>query len=330
MSPPLPPRRLQVVDSHTLGEPTRVVVDPAASGWLGGDGTVRQRRDAFRRDHDPVRRALVADPRGADAMVGVILAPPSDPRCRFGAIYFNRVGYLDMCGHATIGLAVTLGHLGWIEPGRFSLETPAGVVAVEWHGGVSASFENVPARRTARGVRLRCDDGHEVTGDIATSGLWFFITADHGETVEPAAIPRLTSRAWAIRRALEARGLTGDAGEVIDHVVLLGPPADRANHGRNFVLCPDGAFDRSPCGTGTSALVGCLHEDGRLEAGTVWRQESILGGVYEATVRRGAGGAIVPTVRGRAWITGETALGFAADDPYRLGLPPRAAPGGPS
>ncbi len=328
MSAPLPPLGLQVVDSHTLGEPTRIVVDPVAAGWLAGSGTIRQRRDTFRRDHDPLRRALVADPRGAEAMVGVILAPPADPRCRFGAIYFNRVGYLDMCGHATIGLAVTLGHLGWIQPGRFDLETPAGVVVVTWHGGASASFENVPARRTARGVRLRCDDGHEVTGDIATAGLWFFITSDHGEVVEPASIPRLTARGWAIRRALEARGLSGDAGEVIDHVVLLGPPADRANQGCNFVLCPDGAFDRSPCGTGTSALVGCLHEDGALAAGAVWRQESILGGVYEATVRRDADGAIVPTVRGSAWITGETVLRFGADDPYRLGLPPRGAPGG--
>jgi 4-hydroxyproline epimerase len=315
------PARLRVVDSHTLGEPTRVVVDPAATAWLAGTGSVRQQRDAFGRDHDAIRRALVADPRGADAMVGVILAPPVDPRCRFGAIYFNRVGFLDMCGHATIGLAVTLGHLGWITPGRFGLETPAGVVAVTWDGADSASFENVPARRTARGVRLRCDDGREVSGDIATSGLWFFITADHGETVEPAAIPRLTARGWAIRRALAAAGLTGDAGAVIDHVVLLGPPADPGHDGRNFVLCPDGAFDRSPCGTGTSALVGCLHEDGRLAEGATWRQESILGGVYEASVRREAG-AIVPTVRGRAWITGESVLWFAVDDPYRLGLPP--------
>jgi len=315
-----PPSRLRVVDSHTLGEPTRVVVDPATAAWFPARGSVREKRDAFARDHAPLRRALVGDPRGAEAMVGVIPVPPADPACRFGAVYFNRVGCLDMCGHATIGLAVTLGHLGWIEPGRFLLETPAGVVAVTWHGGADASFENVPARRTARGVAVTCADGRVVTGDIATSGLWFFITSDHGEPVEPASLPRLSARAWAIRRALEAAGRRGDGGAVIDHVVLLGPPADPANDARNFVLCPDGAFDRSPCGTGTSALVGCLHEDGRLAAGESWRQESILGGVYVAAVRRD-GGAIVPTVAGRAWITAESVVAFAADDPYRLGLP---------
>jgi len=319
------PERLFVVDSHTLGEPTRVVVDPAAAAWCPAGGDLRARRDAFRRDHDPIRRALVGDPRGGEAMVGVILVPPTDPRCRFAAIYVNRVGYLDMCGHATIGLAVTLGRLGMIGPGTFALETPAGVVTVTWQGDDAAAFDNVPARRTARGVRLRCDDGREVTGDVATAGLWFFISADHGETLEAANVPRLTGRAWSIRRALDARGLAGDGGAVIDHVVLLGPPADPANHARNFVLCPDGAFDRSPCGTGTGAIVGCLHADGRLPAGEPWRQESILGGVYEATVRR-VDDAIVPTVAGRAWITAESTLYFGGGDPYRYGLPaiPRA------
>ena len=238
------PGRLRVVDSHTIGEPTRVVVDPSMAALLDlGGGTVRARRDAFRARHDEIRRALVGDPRGVDAMVGVILVPPSDPSCRFGAFYVNRVGYLDMCGHATIGLAVTLGATGAIEPGTFRLETPAGVVVVRWHGG----------------------------------------------------------------------------GEVIDHVVLLGPPADPGNHGKAFVLCPDGAFDRSPCGTGTGALVGCLHEDGLLAAGETWRQESVLGGVYEASVRR-AEGVLVPTVKGRAWITAESELRFEPDDPYRTGL----------
>jgi 4-hydroxyproline epimerase len=252
-------------------------------------------------------------------MVGVILLPPVDPSCRFGAFYVNRVGYLDMCGHATIGLAVTLGHLGCIEPGSFRLETPAGVVGVSWHGGGEASFECVPPRRSHKGLTLDCDDGSRVTGDVATSGLWFFICRDHGLPVEPAGIPALTTRAWSIRRALEAREITGDGGEVIDHVVLLGPPQDPSNDGRGFVLCPDGAFDRSPCGTGTSALVGCLFEDGLLAEGRTWRQESVLGGVYDASIRR-AGEAIIPSVRGHAWITSESVLHFATDDPYRTGL----------
>ena len=315
----LPPR-LRVIDSHTIGEPTRVVIDESLVAGLDlSMGSVRERRDRFRDRYDHVRSALVGDPRGTNAMVGVILVPPADPSCRFGAFCVNRVGYLDMCGHATIGLAVTLGSQGIIEPGSFRLETPAGVVGVMWHGGGAASFECVPPRRIAKGLALACDDGSRVTGDVATSGLWFFICRDHGLAVEPAAIPALTERAWSIRRALEARGITGDGGEVIDHVVLLGPPREPGNDGRAFVLCPDGAFDRSPCGTGTSALVGCLLDDGILAEGRTWRQESVLGGVYEARIRREQGVA-VPTVRGRAWLTAETTLHFAADDPYRIGL----------
>jgi 4-hydroxyproline epimerase len=314
------PTRLRVIDSHTIGEPTRVVVDPAFVAGLDlGNGTVRSRRDAFRARYDFLRRALVGDPRGADAMVGVVLVPPSDPSCRFGAFYCNRVGYLDMCGHATIGLAVTLGAAGMIAPGSFAVETPAGAVIVHWQGGNEASFESVPPRRIHRGLPLTTADGVPVTGDVAAAGLWFYLCSDHGMPVVPAEIPRLTDRAWAIRRALEARRITGDGGETIDHIVLLGPPTDPANHGKAFVLCPDGSFDRSPCGTGTSALAFCLHEDGLLTEDAVWRQESVLGGVYEARVGRREG-VVVPTVKGCAWITAESVLRFEIDDPYRSGL----------
>ncbi len=316
------PTRLRVVDSHTIGEPTRLVIDNALERTLAlGDGSVAARRGLFRVRYDHVRRALIGDPRGADAMVGVIILPPSDPTCDLGAIYFNRVGYLDMCGHATIGLAVTLGHLGRITPGAFRLETPAGVVGVAWHGSNEASFENVPPRRIHRGLEVTCADGLRVTGDVATAGLWFFITRDHGLRVVSEEIPQLTDRAWKIRRALEAHGITGEGDAVIDHIVLLGPPEEAGNDGRAFVLCPDGAFDRSPCGTGTSAVVGCLYEDGLLPENRIWRQESVLGGIYEASIRR-TGGLLVPTIRGKAWITAESELHFDGTDPYRRGLKP--------
>ena len=322
---PSPPPRLRVVDSHTIGEPTRVVVDGVHDLNLDLEpGTVAARRDRFRERYDHLRRALVCDPRGAEAMVGVITLPPSDPTCLLGVIYFNRVGYLDMCGHATIGLAVSLGHLARIEPGPFRLETPAGIVGVNWHGGPEATFECVPPRRIHRGLAIDCGDGGRVTGDVATSGLWFFLCRDHELPIVPEAIPRLLERAWSIRRALDARGISGDRGEVIDHIVLLGPPHDARHHGRAFVLCPDGAFDRSPCGTATSALVGCLHEDGLLAEGEVWRQESVRGGVYEASYRIDAG-RVRPAVRGRAWITAESELHFDPTDPYRLGLPATAS-----
>jgi 4-hydroxyproline epimerase len=312
--------RIGVVDSHTIGEPTRVVIDDAFLAALDlGDGSVRERRNRFRDRFDLVRRGLVGDPRGAVAMVGVLPVPAADPSCHLGAIYFNRVGYLDMCGHATIGLAVTLGHLGRIAPGPFRLETPAGVVGMTWYGGSDASFSCVPPRRTAKDLVVECDDGCRVTGDVATSGLWFFLTRDHGVPVVAEAIPALLERAWQIRRALESRGITGDSGAVIDHIVLLGPPVETGHDGRAFVLCPDGAYDRSPCGTATSALVGCLHADGLLAEGRMWRQESVLGGVYEASVHRD-GPLIVPTVRGRAWISATAELRFDPDDPYRTGL----------
>ncbi len=316
----LPPPRVRVVDSHTIGEPTRLVIDASLVASLElGSGPVRQQRDMFCTRYDHVRRALVADPRGVEAMVGVILVPPADPTCDLGAFYFNRVGYLDMCGHATIGLAVSLGHVGRITPGPFRLETPAGVVGVEWHGGSDASFQSVPPRRIHRGLSIRCPDGSSVTGDVATSGLWFYICRDHGLPIEQESLPLLVEKAWAIRRRLETECVTGDGGETIDHIVLMGPPRNPANSARNFVLCPDGAFDRSPCGTATSALVGCLHEDGHLAEGAVWRQESILGGLYEASVRT-QDGVLVPTVRGRAWITADAMLHFLDDDPYRTGL----------
>ncbi len=315
------PSHVRVIDSHTLGEPTRLVVDEPFGVSLDlGAGSVRERRDIFRSQYDHVRQALVADPRGVEAMVGVVLVPPADPTCDLGAFYFNRVGYLDMCGHATIGLTVSLGHAGRITPGHFRLETPAGVVGVTWHGGTDASFQCVPPRRTHRGLAIACNDGTVVTGDVATSGLWFYICRDHGFPVAPEAIPQLLEKAWAIRRGLEAAGVTGDAGETIDHIVFMGPPKDPANSARNFVLCPDGAFDRSPCGTATSALVVCLHEDGHLAERSIWRQESILGGVYEASVQK-IENLLVPTVRGSAWITAESTLHFTPGDPYRTGLP---------
>jgi 4-hydroxyproline epimerase len=315
------PERLRVVDSHTIGEPTRLVIDDRFVQRLElSGGSVADRRGVFRERYDHVRRALVGDPRGAEAMVGVIMLPPSEPSCHLGAIYFNRVGYLEMCGHATIGLAVTLGGLGRIAPGPWRLETPAGIVGVSWHGGHEATFECVPPRRIHRGLAVVCGDGRSVTGDVATSGLWFFLCGDHGLPVVAEAIPRLVERAWSIRRALEAGGIGGDRGEEIDHIVLLGPPENDRNDGRAFVLCPDGAFDRSPCGTATSAIVGCLQEDGRLAAGDRWRQESILGGVYEASYRL-QGGICLPAVTGSAWIAAESELHFDPTDPYRLGLP---------
>ena len=308
--------RVQVIDSHTGGEPTRVVI--AGGPDLGG-GSLAERRLRFAREHDAFRRAVVNEPRGSDVMVGALLTPPTDPTCAAGVIFFNNVGMLNMCGHGTIGLAVTLGHLGRISAGTHRFETPVGVVSVEYDGGNTAAIENVPSYRHAKGVRVNVPGYGEVVGDIAWGGNWFYLVSEHRERLELANVERLTDVTWRIRQALEAAGITGREGGVIDHIELFGPPADPANHSRNFVLCPGKAYDRSPCGTGTSAKLACLVADGKLGEGEAWRQESIVGSVFEGAVRV-AEGIVIPRIRGTAYITGEATLLLDPDDPFRDGI----------
>ena len=309
-------RRIQVVDSHTGGEPTRVIT---AGGPELGTGSLIERRNRFRREHDDVRRAVICEPRGSDVLVGALLCPPVDATCAAGVIFFNNVGYLGMCGHGTIGAAVTLGHLGRIRAGCHRLETPVGVVALEYDGRNTVTLENVPSYRLAANVKVIVDGLGEIVGDVAWGGNWFFLVREHGESLELANVARLTAVAQAIRAALQAQGITGADGAEIDHVELFDPPHDPQNHSRNFVLCPGGAYDRSPCGTGTSAKVACLAADGKLHPGEPWRQESILGTVFTATYRRKDEQAI-PTISGQAFVTAEATLLFEEGDPFAWGV----------
>ena len=309
-------RRIQVVDSHTGGEPTRVIT---AGGPELGTGSLVERRNRFRREHDDVRRAVICEPRGSDVLVGALLCPPVDATCAAGVIFFNNVGYLGMCGHGTIGAAVTLGHLGRIRAGCHRLETPVGVVALEYDGRNTVTLENVPSYRLAANVKVIVDGLGEIVGDVAWGGNWFFLVREHGESLELANVARLTAVAQAIRAALQAQGITGADGAEIDHVELFDPPHDPQNHSRNFVLCPGGAYDRSPCGTGTSAKVACLAADGKLHPGEPWRQESILGTVFTATYRRKDEQAI-PTISGQAFVTAEATLLFEEGDPFAWGV----------
>lgn len=314
---------IRVIDSHTGGEPTRVVI---AGGPDLGSGTLAERREIFHRQHDDFRATVVNEPRGSDVLVGAILGEPCDRSCAAGVIFFNNVGVLNMCGHGTIGLAVTLGHLGRIGAGRHRIETPVGVVTVEYDGANAVTFDNVPSYRYRRGVAVTLAGGGTVQGDIAWGGNWFFLCSDHGLELTLANVERLTARAWEIRHGLEAAGITGAEGGHIDHIELIGPPRDGANHGRNFVLCPGGAYDRSPCGTGTSAKLACLHADGKLRPGEVWRQESILGTVFAGTVRpcdvaiAGCEPAVIPSITGTAYVTAEGTLLRQAGDPFRAGI----------
>lgn len=298
-------RRVEVVDSHTGGEPTRVVV---LGGPDLGKGPLRERLERFVREHGRFRAAVVDEPRGSEILVGALLQEPEDPTCAAGVLFFNNVGPLGMCGHGTMGLVVTLRHLGRLSPGPARIETPVGAVEVESFDGGRVKVRNVASRRTMKGVTLEVPGVGPVTGDVAWGGNWFFLA----EVPDLRDIPALTARAWAIRRELARRGITGEGGAEIDHIELVGP--SELADARNFVLCPGGAYDRSPCGTGTSAKVACLIADGQLREGEVWRQESVTGSVFEASGRL-LDGAVIPTIEGRAFLTAEATLLFDPEDP---------------
>lgn len=308
--------RVSVIDSHTGGEPTRVVT---SGGPNLGTGTMAERLARFRREHDLFRSAVVNEPRGSDVVVGAILCEPTDPACAAGVIFFNNVGYLGMCGHGTIGVAVTLAHLGRIEPGWHKLETPVGVVAFELHDWHRVTIENVPSYRHAAGVAVPVDGVGMIVGDVAWGGNWFFLVEKHGQALDIANVEQLTNFTWRIRQALMQRRITGRDGGEIDHIELFGPPSGPHADSRSFVLCPGKAYDRSPCGTGTSAKLACLHADGKLRAGQIWRQESIIGSVFEASFRID-GERVVPRITGSAYVCAEATLLLDPADPFQMGI----------
>lgn len=310
---------VKVVDSHTGGEPTRVVV---SGGPDLGSGAMTERLKVLRDEYDWFRSAVVNEPRGSDVLVGAILCEPEKPENAAATIFFNNVGYLGMCGHGSIGLAVTLAYLGRLQPGEHCLETPAGNVVLTLHDANRVSVSNVPSYRFRSNVKLHVPEIGEVCGDVAWGGNWFFLISDHGQSLDYENVDALTDYTWAIRRELDAQGIRGANGELVDHVELFGPPSDSAKaDNKNFVMCPGKAYDRSPCGTGTSAKIACLIEDGKLAAGNVWKQESITGSIFEAQANV-IEQQIYPIITGSAYVTGETVLHFDSADPFRYGLVP--------
>lgn len=310
---------MRVIDSHTAGEPTRVVID---GGPDLGSGSLVERAARLEAEHLDFCASVVLEPRGHDAVIGALLLPPSRDDCVASVIYFNNLQNLGMCGHASIGLGVTLAHLGRIEPGRHKLETPVGVVEIHLHDANTVSVVNVESYRHLKDVMVDVDGFGQFTGDVAWGGNWFYLVKDSPVALTPANIRPLTDLTLKIRTALEERGVTGADGAWIDHIELFGPPQDRASDSRNFVLCPGGAYDRSPCGTGCSAKLACLAEDGVLEPGREWIQESVIGSKYTISYQRGSKGAIVPSVTGQAFVTSDANLIFNPADPYRLGIRP--------
>jgi 4-hydroxyproline epimerase len=310
---------LRIIDSHTGGEPTRVII---AGGPDLGLGTMAEKAEILRRDHDWLRVSVCNEPRGHEAMVGALLCEAHAPDCLCGVIFFNNVSNLGMCIHGTIGVMTTLAHIGRITAGAHRLDTPVGVVTATLHDDGSVEVENVPSRRTAAGVAVEVPGWGTITGDVAWGGNWFFLIDRQGPEVRPENIAALTDFTWAVRQALDAAGVLGEDGGCVDHIESFGPPTDATtSDSRNFVLCPGKAYDRSPCGTGTSAKLACLHADGKLRAGEVWRQAGIVGSVFEGTYSVLTDGSILPRVSGRAWVNGESVYHFNPQDPFRHGIP---------
>jgi 4-hydroxyproline epimerase len=308
--------RIRVIDSHTGGEPTRLVV---SGGPDLGPGSLADRLERFRGKHDDFRSAVVNEPRGSDVMVGALLCDPLDSASAAGVIFFNNVGYLGMCGHGTIGLVATLAYMKRIGPGEHKIETPVGAVSAILHEGGEVTVNNVASYRSAADVAVKVPGYGEVHGDVAWGGNWFFLVRNHAMELTLWNIDALTNFTWAIRRALRDNGIAGADGKEIDHVELYGPSQIPGVDSRNFVLCPGKAYDRSPCGTGTSAKLACLYADGKIREGQTWKQESIVGSVFEGSVRV-RDGKVFPSIKGSAFVNAEADLVLDPRDPLCMGI----------
>jgi 4-hydroxyproline epimerase len=305
---------IRVIDSHTGGEPTRLVIE---GGPNLGTGPMSERLQRFKERFDDFRCAIVNEPRGSDPLVGALLLEPDRSDCQFGVIYFNNVGYLGMCGHGTIGLIASLNFAGRLAPGAVKIDTPVGAVDAQLKPDGRISVANVVSYRAHARVSVNVPGSGNVVGDVAWGGNWFFLVSEHGQVIDLPHVEALTDFSWRVREALNAQG-----HPLVDHVELFAPSALAGAQSRNFVLCPGKAYDRSPCGTGTSAKLACLAADGKLAEGHPWVQESLIGSTFEASFRwhdRNRG-EVVPTITGTAHVTGENRLLLDPDDPFCWGI----------
>jgi 4-hydroxyproline epimerase len=305
-----------VIDSHTGGEPTRLVI---SGGPDLGSGPLSDRLERFRREHDDFRSAVVNEPRGSDVMVGALLCEPVDAACAAGVIFFNNVGYLGMCGHGTIGVIASLSYLKRIAAGAHRIETPVGTVSAVLHESGEVTVHNVASYRRAANVAVEVPGYGLVHGDVAWGGNWFFLVREHKMELTLGNVEELTSFTWAIRQALRSQAIGGADGKEIDHVELFSSSNLPGVESRNFVLCPGKAYDRSPCGTGTSAKLACLYADGKISEGQIWRQESIVGSVFEGSVQV-RDGKVYPSIKGSAFVNAEADLVLDSRDPLCMGI----------
>ncbi len=335
-------KRISFLDSHTGGEPTRLIADAASLDL--GSGSVADKLTNLKTDHDTFRSSVLNEPRGSDVLVGALLVQPSEPSCQFGVIFFNNVGYLGMCGHGTIGVMASLSYLGRVRPGSYRIETPVGIVEATLHDmslrgaerrsnprineevalasartdtySNKVSVRNVPSYRYKKQVPVEID-GRTIHGDVAWGGNWFFLVHDHGLDVNLHNLDQLTDFAWRVRELYTRMGIVGADGHEVDHVELFGDTPDA--NSKSFVLCPGKAYDRSPCGTGTSAKLACLYADGKLRASQEWKQQSVVGSIFGGSVTFD-NGQIIPTITGEAWVMAEGELLIDERDPFKEGI----------
>ena len=313
MSPVKNANAFRVIDSHTGGEPTRTIVDLD----LPMEGLAMDLRlDKIRANFDRYRQAIVREPRGSEIMVGAHLMPPIDPNHHASVVFFNNVGYLGMCGHGMIGVIETLRFLGRIETGLIQVETVAGLVEAELLPDRSVRIQNVPSYRLEKDWQVRTETYGAIRVDIAYGGNWFALAKveqmDRGET----------DLAELVRIANEIMFACQKDFPQVDHVELFGAPKSPGADSRNFVLCPGGMYDRSPCGTGTSAKLACLALDGELLPGANWVQESIVGSTFLASYlwSDSRPQMIIPSIQGRAFINGDVQVIISEEDPYAWGF----------
>lgn len=310
-------QKIKVIDSHTGGEPTRVVYEgfPQLQGK-----SLKEKREDFEKRFDELRKTLILEPRGSDVWVGALLCEPESPDAVTGVIFFNNAGYLGMCGHGTIGVIETLRYLGKITAGVHKIETPVGTVECTLHENNEVSVQNVPAYRYKKDVAVAVDGIGNVVGDIAWGGNWFFLINQHGQRVAADNLEQLTDYAWKVRQALDKQHIRGENDGLIDHIELFA--ATETADSRSFVLCPGKAYDRSPCGTGTSAKLACIAADQKLEPKAQWVQESVIGSQFKASYQRveGSDKYIIPTIVGRAYIHAESTILLDSEDPFKNGI----------
>lgn len=318
----------KIIDSHTGGEPTRMVYEGFPE--LIGD-TIQDKLHHFKQNFDHLRQSIILEPRGNDVLVGALLFPATNPKATASVIFFNNTGYLGMCGHGTIGVIVSLAYQQKITAGTHWLETPVGLVQAVLHEDGSCSVQNVPSYRYKKQVAVTVPELGLIHGDIAWGGNWFFLVSDHGQDIQANNVKQLTQVTMQIKQALVTANITGENGCEIDHIELFADSKDDNINSKNFVLCPGAAYDRSPCGTGTSAKLACLAADNKLATGQLWRQQGVVGSVFTGSYQLANSAhhtdnhysepTIIPTICGHAYVCSETTLIVQEDDPFKWGIP---------